>query len=315
MTKTRAQLRDTIRQQIGDDVRLSGNATSGSKITLVDTERLIQADNYWNGQKVYIQDTYDAVNTAPIGEVRKVASFNGAINELTFENPFSDNVDSGDKYQICIWPDTLYDQIITSAIAAYSRYRPYKTNDTFSISPNARRYDPPTGLDLKAGHRIDEIRYINANTQEDYAIYGWMIDPYKNKIDIGYYASETKTLTIYYSKSHDDFSDDDDTITVSDDDEEFIIKWIRAQFWLLMSKEDFDEFGNLRAGSWTRGQISENTGTSRKAMLDLYRQEMQEWESQIKQQGFLLSGENKKGDANVWVAPRDYRVRDDYELY
>ena len=37
MTKTRAELRELIRQELGDEVRISGTATGGSKTTLVDT--------------------------------------------------------------------------------------------------------------------------------------------------------------------------------------------------------------------------------------------------------------------------------------
>jgi len=314
MTKTREQLREIIRQQIGDLVRLSGTVTGGGYASyFADSNNLIQADDYWNGQKVHIVSTTDG--NAPQGETRRISDYAQSSHTITLERPFSAQVDAGDIYQISIWPDDFYNQIISSAIKAYSRYRPYKTTGTFSTAVDQRRYDPPSGLDLRAGHRIDEIRYINESTKEDYPISGWSVDLHQNKIDMGYFYNEAKTYTVFFTKPHDDFSDDNDTITIPDQDEELLLKWIRAQFWLLMAKEDFDDFGNIRPGKWTRGQITEDVGATRKNMLALHEREMAEWTEAIKTAGFITvkvtnGGQTGKGD---WIPPRDYRVN--YDLY
>ena len=315
MTKTRSQLREIIRQQIGDEIRLRGTVTNGGfKLYFSDSENLVQPDDYWNGQKVHIVSTTDG--NAPQGETRRIADYTMVSNLIVLERPFSATVDNNDVYQISVWSDDVYNQIISSAIKAYSRYRPYKTTGTFSTAVNQRRYDPPAGLDLRAGHRIDEIRYINETTKEDYPITGWMVDVHQNKIDLGYFYSEAKTYTVFFTKPHDDFSDDNDTITIPDQDEELLIKWIRAQFWLLMAKEDFNDFGNIKPGKWTRGQITEDVAATRKNMLALHEREMAEWTEAIKTGGFIAvkitnGGQTGKGE---WIPPRDYRVSG-YDLY
>jgi len=309
MTKTREELRNTLRDQIGDVVRISGYATSGTNLTLVDTANLLQTDDYWNKQKLYILDTFDANNIPPMGEIRKIADFDAATNTLTVEKAFTDIVDAGDQYQIAVFSDTVFNQIISSAIQAYSKHRPYRSTGTFSTTVNTRRFSPPTGLDLRTGHRIDEIRYVNDSTLEDYPIYGWMVDPHQNKIDMGAYWSEAKTYTVFYSKPHDDFSSDSDTITIPDDDEDLLLQWCRAQMWLLMSREEFSEFGEIVPSKWTRGQISEDYSSSRKGMLDLHKYEMEQWEKAVKQHGFALSvvGSNLPA-SNEWMPPRDFRI-------
>jgi len=310
MTKTREQLRDVIRRQVGDEVRLSGTATGGSTITIIDTTNLMQVDDYWNRRKVHVTDTTG--DAAPEGETRNISDFDNGTNTITSEMPFSAAVEAGDTYQICVWANIIYNQIVTAAIATYSRFRPYKTTGTFATSIGTRRFTPPSGLDLRAGHRIDEIRYIDNSTMEDYVISNWNVDVHQNKIDMGYFYTEAKTYTVFWTTPHDDYSDDDsDTITISDDDEDLLVKWIRAQFWLMMAKEGFDDFGQLQPAKWTRGRVSEETGKSRRNMRDLYGTEMEEWVKQMKNEGLLYSKVSDSVDKGEWVPPRDYRVSAD----
>jgi len=100
MTKTRKQLRDLIREEIHDIIRIGGNATGGSIITLTDTVNLTQADDYWNGQWLHIINTYDAINPAPQGESRKIADFDNVTATLTVEKAFSAAIDEFDLYII-----------------------------------------------------------------------------------------------------------------------------------------------------------------------------------------------------------------------
>lgn len=306
MTRTRAQLRDLIRQEVGDEVRLSSTATSGSKTTLVDTAGLIQADDYWNGRKVHILATTDG--NAPQGESRKIADFASSTHTLTLEMPLSAAAEAGDTYQIAVWPDPVYNALISAAIAAYSKYRPWRSTGVLATVTGTRYYDPPAGVDLRIGHRIEEIRYMSPATQEDYAIEGWSLDRHQNKIDLGYYASEAKTLTVFYVIPHADFAGDSGAITVPDQDEELIVKWVRAQIWLFMSRESFDEFGNLVPSRWSRGNVSEESGSGRQAMKNLHDAEMLEWGQALQEGGFVLTNPRAETPGE-WIAPHDYRIQ------
>ena len=304
MTKTRAELRALIRQELGDEVRISGTATSGSKTTVVDTAALTQADDYWNGRRIFITSTADGL--APQGESRKIADFVNSTKTVTLEMALSAAIEAGDTYQIAIWPDSVYNALIKAAIAAYSKYRPYRATGLLAIVAGTRYYDPPTGIDLRAGHLIEEIRYISPTTNEDYAVTGWSPDRYQNKIDLGYQASESKTLTVFYIIPHADFADDSDTITVPDQDEHLIVKYVLAQFYLLMSRESFDEFGNLAPAKWTRGNVSEERGSSRQSMKNLYDSVIAEWLQSLKDGGFIVA--NPRGtDVGDWTPPHDYQ--------
>jgi len=304
MTKTRAELRDLIRQQLGDEVRISGTATGGSKTTVADTAALTQADDYWNGRKIFITATTDGL--APQGEGRKIADFVNSSKTAILEMAFSAAVEAGDSYQIAIWPDPVYDALIKAAIAAYSKYRPFRSTGTLATVSGTRHYDPPAGVDLRAGHRIEEIRYINLATQEDSTVEGWSPDQHQNKIDLGYFASESKTLTVFYVIPHADFTSDSDTVTVPDQDEHLIVKYVLAQFYLLMSRESFDEFGNLAPAKWTRGNVSEETGAGRQSTKALYDSVLSEWLAALKEDGLVVSIPGS-GAAGEWMPPADYR--------
>jgi len=303
MTKTRAELRELIRQEIGDEVRISGTATGGSKTTVVDTAALTQADDYWNGRRIYITSTTDGL--APQGESRKIADFVNSTKTITVEMALSAAAESGDTYQIAIWPDSVYNALIKAALSAYSKYRPYRSTGTLAMVCGTRYYDPPTGVDLHAGHRIEEIRYINSATQEDYSIEGWSPDQHQNKIDLGYFASESKTLTVFYVIPHADFTDDSDTVTVPEQDEHLIVKYVLAQFYRLMSSESFDDFGNLAPAKWTRGNVSEETGSGRQGMKTLYDSALSEWIASIKDDGLVITTP-RSGVAGEWIPPHDY---------
>lgn len=304
MTKTRAELRALIRQHIGDEVRISGTATGGSKTTVVDTAALTQADDYWNGRRIYITSTTDGL--APQGEGRKIADFTNSIKTITLEMALSAAVKAGDTYQFAIWPDSVYNTLIKAAIAAYSKYRPYRSTGTLATVCGTRYYDPPTSVDLRAGHMIEEVRYMNPATQEDYAVEGWSPDQHQNKIDLGYFASESKALTVFYVIPHADFADDSDTVTVPDQDEHLIVKYVLAQFYLLMSRESFDDFGNLAPAKWTRGNVSEETGSGRQGMKSLYDSALSEWLACMKEDGLVIATPRSRV-ADEWVPPHDYR--------
>lgn len=205
-----------------------------------------------------------------------------------------------------IWADQIYRDIITDAIKVHSRFRPFKTTGTLTVTNDVRRFDPPTGVDFKAGHRIDEIRYISNSTREDYQITGWTIDVHQNKIDMGWFQSETKNYTCFISKPYSDFESDSDTIDIPETDEDLLLQWCRCQFWLKMSKDDFDSYGNLKPTEYTRGNISEKFGDTRKNMRALYDAEYRDWYDKIKQSGSVET--NPMLESNVWIPPVDYRV-------
>jgi len=307
LTKTRAQLRALLRQQVGDEVRIDGTVGEVTNLIIIEDASalvLVQADDYWNGCKLHIYQTTDGL--APVNESRKIEQYTNS--SFYIEMAFSVAPGAGDKYQICVWPDFVFNEIITAAIAEYSKARPYKTTGTFSTSVNVRYFSPPSGVDLRNGDRIEQIRYINASTNEDWELTGWIIDPYQNKIDIGYFASEAKTYTCFYGKPHADFASDSGTITIPDRDEELIMQFCRAQFFLLMARETFDDFGNLKPSKWTRGNVSEDYGSSRKGMLDLHKSEMEAFYRSLRGIGGSVFT-NPENSNQTWQPPADYMWR------
>ena len=100
---------------------------------------------------------------------------------------------------------------------------------------------------------------------------------------------------------------DSDTITIPDQDEHLIVKYVQAQFYLLMSREGFDEFGNLTPAKWTRGNVSEETGAGRQNMKALYDSIIAEWLAALKDGGMIFTTPQKP-DPGEWVPPLVYRT-------
>lgn len=89
----------TLRRAIGRNLRQPfftrfaagyGTATSGSTTTLIDTTKLLQADNFWRGQYVFFPTT---------GEVREISASTQSTKTLTWLEPLAAGITT-DQYEI-----------------------------------------------------------------------------------------------------------------------------------------------------------------------------------------------------------------------
>ena len=83
---TRATIRREIARRLNMDFALrvgeSATATGGTTTTLIDTAMLDQADDYWNGDWLYVVNDADASTND--GKIRLITDFTQSSSTLTF---------------------------------------------------------------------------------------------------------------------------------------------------------------------------------------------------------------------------------------
>lgn len=77
-------------------------ATGGSTTTLIDTANLLQNDDYWNGDSLYLLSTVNS------GTSRVIHDFVNSTKTITFQEPVT-AIQSSDPYEI--WSTLLADQV------------------------------------------------------------------------------------------------------------------------------------------------------------------------------------------------------------
>jgi hypothetical protein len=260
MSITKEYFRDRVREELGDEERVSGTATSGSLTTVVDTNILTQTDNYWRDRvgRIFIKTTTNGL--APEGESRRIASSTQSTKTVTVELPFSAAVEAGDTYGIAVFSNARLDNIITGLLKEFSKYRPQKFNETLTVSSGNNRFAPTSAASIRYINRIHE-RDVTAQLQIEYR--GWVWDDNVRQIEFPFWFSETKTLTIYGGKTHALPGTENGNMTITSDDEDDVIKLCALDALLSMSNTDFkNDFGQLRPRRWTRGEVSEEYGDS-----------------------------------------------------
>ena len=101
-TSTRAALRQELARRLNMAFALrigaSSTATDGGTNELIDTNRLRQADDFWNGSWLYIVN--DTSGTDNDGEVRFISDFVSNTRSIAVVEPFSAAVANTDEYEI-----------------------------------------------------------------------------------------------------------------------------------------------------------------------------------------------------------------------
>jgi len=101
-TSTRAALRQELARRLNMDFALrigaSSTATDGGTNELIDTNRLRQANDFWNGSWLYIVN--DTSGTDNDGEVRLISDFVNSTRSIAVVEPFSAAVANTDEYEI-----------------------------------------------------------------------------------------------------------------------------------------------------------------------------------------------------------------------
>ena len=99
---TRATIRREIARRLNMDFALrvgeSATATGGTTTTLIDTAMLDQADDYWNGDWLYVVNDADASTND--GKIRLITDFTQSSSTLTFLEALGASSASSDTYEI-----------------------------------------------------------------------------------------------------------------------------------------------------------------------------------------------------------------------
>ena len=261
MARTLLEYRNWLRAEIGDLVRVSGTVDSGTVTTIVDAAALTQADDYWNDLVVNIETSTDG--EAPQGESKEILDFTASSDTLTTE-PFSAAPEAGDLYTIAFFSNAQLTRYINEAIRDISKLRPYQTTASLAVTDGAKRYDVPANA-----RRIEAIRYINTATEEEIS-YDFHVESHTDKIVFPYYWSESKTLTVYYTKDHTALSADSDTTTIDEDYEIAVLLFAQAQAVMAMRSIPYEAAQELQPIDYAEGQVEISGGTVQKALRDQY---------------------------------------------
>lgn len=252
---TRAEFLERIRQEAGDEERITGTASGGSTTTIV-SAILNQANNHWKRLQAYIKTTGDAL--APQGESRRIASSASSGTVVTVELPFSAAVESGDTFGIAVLSHSRIVNAASDSLAEFSNYRPRRVSEAYNVTADQKRIAPTSAT--VQGFRPERIEFFS-NTAKEQLIYrkddDWWWDEHLKSIEWNWWWSEAKALTLYGYADHTLPSTDGGTLTVDDKDVGDLVMLSALNVLLSMTdREMTDDFGQLKATSWTRGDVS-----------------------------------------------------------
>ena len=147
-TSTRAALRQELARRLNMDFALrigaSSTATDGGTNELIDTNRLRQVDDFWNGSWLYIvNDTSGADND---GAVRLISDFVSSTRSIAVVEPFSAAVANTDEYEIhSPWNALQMHDAINDAIDdAFPEFFDTVVDETTIILEDTLEYSLPT---------------------------------------------------------------------------------------------------------------------------------------------------------------------------
>tara|TARA_R100001143_G_C3351447_1_gene129744 strand:- start:515 stop:1657 length:1143 start_codon:yes stop_codon:yes gene_type:complete len=149
-TSTRAALRQEIARRTNMDFALrigaSSTATDGGTNELIDTNRLRQADDFWNGAWLYIVN--DTSGTDNDGEVRLISDFTSDTRSIAVVEPFSAAIANTDEYEIhSPWNALQIHDAINDAIDdGFPEFFDTVIDETVVHLEDTMAYDLPTGI-------------------------------------------------------------------------------------------------------------------------------------------------------------------------
>lgn len=252
---TRAEFLSRIREEAGDEERITGTASGGSTTTIV-SSLLNQPDNHWRRLQAYVKTTTDGL--APQGESRRIASSSSSGTSVTVELPFSAAVESGDTFGIAVFSSARIINIASDSLSEFSRHKPKRVTETYNVSVDQKRIAPTSAT--AQGFRPERIEFFS-NTSKEQLVYrkdgDWWWDEHLETIEWVWWWSENKALTLYAYADHTLPSSDSGSLTTDAEDNGNLVMLAALNILLSMSdKEITDDFGALSPRSITRGQVS-----------------------------------------------------------
>ena len=147
-TSTRAALRQELARRLNMAFALrigaSSTATDGGTNELIDTNRLRQVDDFWNGSWLYIAN--DTSGTDNDGAVRLISDFVSSTRSIAVVEPFSAAVANTDEYEIhSPWNALQMHDAINDAIDdAFPEFFDTVVDETTIIQEDTLEYSLPT---------------------------------------------------------------------------------------------------------------------------------------------------------------------------
>ena len=147
-TSTRAALRQELARRLNMAFALrigaSSTATDGGTNELIDTNRLRQVDDFWNGSWLYIAN--DTSGTDNDGAVRLISDFVSSTRSIAVVEPFSAAVANTDEYEIhSPWNALQIHDAINDAIDdAFPEFFDTVVDETTIIQEDTLEYSLPT---------------------------------------------------------------------------------------------------------------------------------------------------------------------------
>jgi len=147
-TSTRAALRQELARRLNMAFALrigaSSTATDGGTNELIDTNRLRQSDDFWNGSWLYIAN--DTSGTDNDGAVRLISDFVSSTRSIAVVEPFSAAVANTDEYEIhSPWNALQMHDAINDAIDdAFPEFFDTVVDETTIILEDTLEYSLPT---------------------------------------------------------------------------------------------------------------------------------------------------------------------------
>jgi len=148
MTYTLSNLTYELAVELG--TVYEGEATGGTTTTLIDTNDLTQADDYWNEGTVWILDDAGGASAAPEGEYAKISDFDNGTSTVT-HGTLTAAPAAGDRYAIAKKTYTLYTMIQAINRALRNINIEYTDTTTIDTAASQTEYTLPAiaAMDLR----------------------------------------------------------------------------------------------------------------------------------------------------------------------
>lgn len=142
-----------------------GTATNGSTTTVVDTVRLTQDDDFWNGGSLWLLYDAGGLGAAPQGEYRVVTDFVASTDTATLESALSAAIGAGDKYAIARtrYPLQILIQKVNEALVGVKIEK--VDTSTITIATEQTEYSLPSD--------VLELKEVWISTGDDTDDNGW----------------------------------------------------------------------------------------------------------------------------------------------
>ena len=198
MTYTLFDLTYMVARELG--IVRESTATGGTVGTLIDTNYLTQADDYWNNGTVWILRDAGGAGAAPEGEYAIASDFAASSDTLTLQANLTVAPASGDRYAVCrAVGDGAWLQVIISAInsaLANLDKVPYVDVTSVTIAADKTEYSLPVASKNDLRQVFIQTHIGDADDNQWAEIFNWEV----SQADPG--TAPTLILPVQYTEGY-----------------------------------------------------------------------------------------------------------------